>query len=249
MLDRRVQTSINRTKGVCALFLCLLFSLSIVAQKPEVLDNDKIITMVKAGIGDQVIVQKIAASKILMDASQPGLLAMKEVGVSDSVITAMFDQVKRNGRLINGARLRYLTEISEGSAVSILIDAKIIETKKKAGETLSFQVSDDVVCDGKVVVRKGTAVSAVVLDARKPGRMGRSGRIVIRVDATVTTDGQVLKLRGGIAGGYGDNFGNIFTLWVTDGWAGLVRPKHDAKIKAGRTFVAYANDSIWVNTN
>jgi tetratricopeptide (TPR) repeat protein len=57
----------------------------------EVLNNDGIVTMVKAGLGDDVIVGKIRLSQAQYDLTINGLLRLKADGVSEAVIKAMIE--------------------------------------------------------------------------------------------------------------------------------------------------------------
>ena len=55
----------------------------------EVLTNDGVIKMVKAGLAESIIIQKIQTSQKKFDPSTDGLIKLKSAGVSDKVIEAM----------------------------------------------------------------------------------------------------------------------------------------------------------------
>jgi hypothetical protein len=55
----------------------------------EVLTNDAVIKMVKAGLPESVVIQKIQTSQKRFDTSTDGLIKLKGAGVSDKVIEAM----------------------------------------------------------------------------------------------------------------------------------------------------------------
>ena len=57
----------------------------------EVLTNDGVVTMVKAGLGDDVIVGKIRLSQAQYDLTTNGLVRLKGDGVSEAVIKAMIE--------------------------------------------------------------------------------------------------------------------------------------------------------------
>lgn len=59
------------------------------AQNKETLGNETIMRMVKAGLGEDVIISKIKDSKTNFDLSTDGLIELKGGGVSDAVISAM----------------------------------------------------------------------------------------------------------------------------------------------------------------
>lgn len=65
----------------------LLWTCSIGAQ--EVLTNDAVITMKKAGLSDGVIIAKIKSSQSKFDVSTQALVQLKRAGLSDDVLEAM----------------------------------------------------------------------------------------------------------------------------------------------------------------
>jgi len=78
----------NLLRGV---LLLVTFSLCLVAplSAAEVLTNDTIVTMVKAGLGDELIISKIKMSQGQYDLSTNGILKLKKDGVGDRIIQAM----------------------------------------------------------------------------------------------------------------------------------------------------------------
>ncbi|MFI5340083.1 MAG: hypothetical protein ACHQ7N_09620, partial [Candidatus Methylomirabilales bacterium] len=57
----------------------------------EVLTNDMIVTMVKAGLGEELIISKIKISQTQFDLSTNGILKLKKEGVGDPIIKAMME--------------------------------------------------------------------------------------------------------------------------------------------------------------
>ena len=60
-----------------------------IAKAAEVLNNDAIISMVKAGLGEDLIVNKIKTTNGQYDTSTDSLIKLKAQGVSDKIIQAM----------------------------------------------------------------------------------------------------------------------------------------------------------------
>ena len=79
-----------RHLGVLVLTIILSMGLAC-AFAAEVLTNDHIITMVKGGLGDEIIRDKIKLSSGQYDLSTTGLLRLKTEGVSEAVIKAMLE--------------------------------------------------------------------------------------------------------------------------------------------------------------
>jgi hypothetical protein len=84
---------------VVALVLALVVSSSSLvayAQEPrasseEVLTNEKVITMAKAGLGTPLIISKIRSSKTNFNVSTDELIRLKQARVPDDIISAMVD--------------------------------------------------------------------------------------------------------------------------------------------------------------
>ena len=67
--------------------LALFSATSLTAQ--EVLTNQSLISMKKAGLSDSIIISKIKSSQTKFDASTQGLIGLKNAGLSDQVIEAV----------------------------------------------------------------------------------------------------------------------------------------------------------------
>jgi len=67
--------------------LVLFSATSLTAQ--EVLTNQSLISMKKAGLSDSIIISKIKSSQTKFDASTQGLIGLKNAGLSDQVIEAV----------------------------------------------------------------------------------------------------------------------------------------------------------------
>ncbi len=75
-----------------ALFLCVVVLLcSSHLAAAEILTNETVVAMVKAGFGDDVIVGKVRLTQGQYDLSTNGLLRLKADGVSEAVIKAMIE--------------------------------------------------------------------------------------------------------------------------------------------------------------
>ena len=77
--------------------LTLLSATSLTAQ--EVLTNDSVIAMKKAGLSDALIIAKIRTSQTKFDTSTNSLITLKGAGLSDGVIEAMVGHAGPSGSL------------------------------------------------------------------------------------------------------------------------------------------------------
>lgn len=71
------------------LLVCVAGLLAPITQAAEVLTNDAIVSMVKAGLGEELILNKIKMSTGQYDTTTSALIKLKTEGVSDKIIQAM----------------------------------------------------------------------------------------------------------------------------------------------------------------
>lgn len=88
-------------KRIFALVVLLAVSL---AARAAVMTNDDVVKMVKAGVGDSLILQQIERSQPAFDTSVDGVIALKKSGVSDTVINRMMSaRAPAQGQPMSGA--------------------------------------------------------------------------------------------------------------------------------------------------
>ena len=79
---------------------------------PKPLTNDSVVRMFKAGLGDDLIVQTIGAQPGRYTTDADAMVALKNEGVSDRVITAMVNKVRRQITPVKEAAV-VLPEVNE----------------------------------------------------------------------------------------------------------------------------------------
>lgn len=136
--------------------------------------------------------------------------------------------------------------IPDGTEVFAVTVDKLSSATAAEGDRIQLRVDEPVVVDGVVVISKGAIIHGTVADVGRRGRMGRSGRINIRVESTVAVDGQRVKLRAS-KGGEGDGrVGTTVALTVLFGPLGLLKSGKDAVINEGTQIKAYTNEAVTV---
>ncbi|HMQ05080.1 MAG TPA: hypothetical protein PKD26_14265 [Pyrinomonadaceae bacterium] len=136
-----------------SLFLAAaLFAVSALpAAAQEVMNNDEVISLSKAGLNGSIIIGKIRSSKTDFDMSTDALIALKKAGVSDDVVAAMLEA--KSGRSVtapaNGGTVRgsgdpndpmslknygiYLYEMKDGSPKMTQIQANVSAQNRTGG--------------------------------------------------------------------------------------------------------------------
>jgi hypothetical protein len=80
-----------------------LGSMNTVVAQDEVMTNDEVISLTKAGLAGSVIIGKIRTSKSNFDMSTDALIKLKQSGVSDDVVGAMLEAKSGKGAGTSGA--------------------------------------------------------------------------------------------------------------------------------------------------
>jgi translation elongation factor EF-Tu-like GTPase len=133
--------------------------------------------------------------------------------------------------------------IPDGTELIVLLDDEISSASATEGDPVNFKVKDDIKVDGKTVIARDTLVKGTIANAQKAGRMGKGGKLGIRVESTTTVDGQKLRLRASKGGEGGDKVGTVIALSVFFGLFGLLKKGKNAKIKKGTEIKTYTDEA------
>lgn len=85
--------------------------------------------------------------------------------------------------------------LGDGTVVKLKLMRDLLSSKLQDKETVDFEVIEDVKIDGIVVIPRGAKAEGTVTDIQAARRMGRSGRIGVRLDWALTGDGKRVPLR------------------------------------------------------
>lgn len=83
----------------------------------------------------------------------------------------------------------------DGTAVKLRLAETISSATAKTGQQIPFEVTEDVLVQGIVVLPKGSQAVATVTDAATKKSMGRGGKLDVNVDSARLTDGEKVQLR------------------------------------------------------
>ena len=101
------------------------------AQEKEVITNNTIIKMVKAKLGEDIIISKIRDLKTNFDLSTETLIKLKETGVSDNIINAMQNPQTQTPSVLQ----QHNSSISSSGDIFIVQGEKNVEMEYAAGFT------------------------------------------------------------------------------------------------------------------
>jgi len=85
--------------------------------------------------------------------------------------------------------------LEDGTPVKIRTNRTISSSDATVGETVDFEVLEDVMVNNVLVIPKGGMASATVTEAQSKRRMARGGRLDINIDNVRLADGEKAALR------------------------------------------------------
>lgn len=85
--------------------------------------------------------------------------------------------------------------LEDGTPVHLVLSENLSSADAVTGQTVEFEVVDDVVVNGLVVIPHGSMAWATVTDAEHKKRMGRAGKLDLNIDKVRLADGERALLR------------------------------------------------------
>ena len=85
--------------------------------------------------------------------------------------------------------------LEDATPVKLRLNRTISSSDAKVGDTLDFEVLQDISVNGTLVVPKGGLAYATVTEAQAKRRMGRAGKLDINIDYVKLVTGEKAALR------------------------------------------------------
>lgn len=239
----------------------VLSPVTISAQTQEILNNASIIQLVKSGLSDAIIISMIKSSKHSFNTSATEILALKKSGVSDAVILQMVQSGSNSQNQNQNNNSTQSTppnefKLPDGTPVRLRIARTISSADAKTGDTIDFEVLEDVTVDNVVVIPRGGVALGTVTRAKPRGRMGKGGKLDINIDSVRLASGDKIALRA-IKEGKGSSSTGMMTgaivatsiLFFPAAPIFLFMKGKDITIAKGTEVTAYTNGEALLDYN
>ena len=182
---------------------------------PAQLTNKDVLELHKAGLPEQVLVAKIKSCKTNFDTSPSQLKELKAAGLADAVILAMVEPPQGQAPASGASSMASMPTGSESAAphsqpgavlvhrkikledntpVHLVLSDNLSSASATTGQTISFEVSEDVLVDSLVVIPRGSLAWGTVTDAQAKRRLGRAGHLDVNIDKVRLADGEKVLL-------------------------------------------------------
>src|SRR6202166_426089 len=141
--------------------------------------------------------------------------------------------------------------LEEGTPVRLRINRTISSADARPGDTVDFEVLDDISVNGTLVVSKGGLAFATVTEAQAKRRMARGGKLDINIDYVKLVSGDKAALRavkdvngGGHTGGMVGGMVATSLIFFPAAPFFLLMHGKDISIPKGTEITAYVNGDV-----
>lgn len=132
--------------------------------------------------------------------------------------------------------------VPDGAELSAVTTQEISSKTATEGDAVTLRLDDDLIVNKQIVIAKGTIVKGVIASAEKSGRLGKGGKLGLRIETTTAVDGQTIKLRASQGKQGDDKTGTTIALVALFGVFGFLKKGSDAKIKLGTKIKVYTDE-------
>jgi hypothetical protein len=162
----------------------------------EALTNESILKLVKAGVTEDVISGMIANQPGSYSTGTNAVIALKEAGVSDKIIAAMVAKSTRLSASANTeARPTAELVVHDATPVRLRLSRNLSSSDAKTGDTVDFEVLEDVKIDDMLIIARGATAIATITEAEHKKRMARGGKLNVNIDYARMVNGDKIALR------------------------------------------------------
>ncbi len=232
-----------------ALFLVPTFVLPISAQQSQTIQME-CRDMAASGnyIGpDETVINGRACRQVAVavKAAEPVAAAARPEAVPTSVSQPPTDALAPKGFLLE-----------DSTPVHLVISETLSSASAVTGQTVEFEVVDDIVVNGLLVIPRGSTAWATVTEAEHKRHLGKPGKLDINIDKVRLADGEKALLRavkdvqgGGHTGAMtGAIVATSLVLWPAAPFFLLMHGK-DITIPKGTQITAFVQGDVRLDAN
>src|SRR5687767_3330520 len=85
--------------------------------------------------------------------------------------------------------------LTDGTPVRLRLNRNLSSQDAKVGDPVDFEVLEDVVVNGVMIIQRGSPVIGTITLAKSKGRMGKAGKLDVNVDYARSIIGEKVTLR------------------------------------------------------
>ena len=183
--------------------ICFLLAVSLPAQE---LNTETILKLVKAGISEDTIMGLVNQQPGKYTLSADDMIALKKAGATDRFIAAMVmrtgagsaQPVQPVGGLTTDAIVTPAANpliLHDATPIRLRLKRNLSSESAKAGESVDFEVLDDLKVDDVLLVARGGTALATVTEAEQKKFMTHGGKLDVNIDYVRLVNGDKVAVR------------------------------------------------------
>jgi hypothetical protein len=144
------------------------------------------------------MLQKVATSTLSLCLSAAILMAQEAAPApQDNTKTSQPASEQQKSPAVASVSIPALSGfgIEDGTPVKLRLTRNLSSGADKKGDTVDFEVLEDVSVQGLIVAPRGGVAWATITDAQPKRRMGRGGKLDVNIDTLRLRDGEKIALR------------------------------------------------------
>ena len=141
--------------------------------------------------------------------------------------------------------------LHDGTPVRLRLGRNLSSHDAQTGETVDYEVLDDVQVNDHVVIKRGATALATVTEAQPKRRLGRGGKLDVTLDYVRLVDGDKVALRAikdATGGGHTGAMTGAMVATAIEFWPAaplfLLMHGKDITIPKGTEITAYVNGEV-----
>lgn len=132
----------------------------------------------------------------------------------------------------------------EGSLIKVTLIQDLNGKTASVGQTIDFELSEDVILDEQVVIAKGAKIAGTITEAASSKALGKKGKLAFSIDYLYLADGKVVKLRNQVEKNLKGRGAVVATGAILLNPVVLLVPGKNAKYEKGEVFTAYVDEDV-----
>ena len=131
--------------------------------------------------------------------------------------------------------------IQEGTIIKAVLTKDISGKEVSVGQIIDFELSENVIMNGNVVIPKGAKITGSVTEAQRSKALGKKGKLAFSIDYLYLTNGKVVKLRSQVEKNLKGSGAAVAAGAILLSPLALIFNGKNAKYEKGEVFNAYVD--------
>lgn len=134
--------------------------------------------------------------------------------------------------------------LQEGTIIKAALTQNISGKEVSVGQTVDFELSENIILNDKVVIPKGAKITGSVTEAQRSKALGKKGKLAFSIDYLYLKNGKVIKLRSQVEKNLKGSGAAVAAGAILLSPVALLFNGKNAKYEKGEVFTAYIDKDI-----